>query len=92
MITLEHAHILVGLIFLGFAILTLRDSAHPTRIRSALFWGLIAASMIVTAAPSTKLLTRASVAGAPSASAAVRLAPPNGSTKRYSVCGAASRR
>ena len=46
MITLEHAYILVGLMFLGFAILTLRDSAHPTRIRSALFWGLIAASML----------------------------------------------
>ncbi|MBP8072215.1 MAG: DUF979 domain-containing protein [Brevundimonas sp.] len=46
MITLEHAYILVGLMFLGFAILTLRDSKHPTRIRSALFWGLIAASML----------------------------------------------
>ena len=46
MITLEHAYILVGLMFLGFAILTLRDSEHPTRIRSALFWGLIAVSML----------------------------------------------
>ena len=46
MITLEHAYILVGLMFLGFAILTLRDSDHPTRIRSALFWGLIAVSML----------------------------------------------
>jgi len=46
MITLEHAYILVGLMFLAFAILTLRDSEHPTRIRSALFWGLIAASML----------------------------------------------
>jgi uncharacterized membrane protein len=42
MITLEHAYILVGLMFLAFAILTLRDSDHPTRIRSAVFWGLIA--------------------------------------------------
>ncbi|MEY4556747.1 MAG: hypothetical protein RL093_1866 [Pseudomonadota bacterium] len=46
MITLEHAYILVGLMFLAFAILTLRDREHPTRIRSALFWGLIAASML----------------------------------------------
>ncbi len=46
MITLEHAYILVGLMFLAFAVLTLRDSEHPTRIRSAVFWGLIAASML----------------------------------------------
>ena len=46
MITLEHAYILVGLMFLTFAILTLRDAEHPTRIRSAVFWGLIAASML----------------------------------------------
>mgnify|MGYP003636804763 CR=1 FL=1 len=46
MITLEHAYVLVGLMFLAFAILTLRDREHPTRIRSALFWGLIAASML----------------------------------------------
>jgi uncharacterized membrane protein len=46
MITLEHAYILVGLMFLAFAILTLRDAEHPTRIRSAVFWGLIAASML----------------------------------------------
>ena len=46
MITLEHAYILVGLMFLGFAILTLRDAGHPTRLRSALFWGLIAVSML----------------------------------------------
>ncbi|MGV9007314.1 MAG: DUF979 domain-containing protein [Brevundimonas sp.] len=46
MITLEHAYVVVGLMFLGFALLTLRDREHPTRIRSALFWGLIAASML----------------------------------------------
>lgn len=39
MITLEHAYILVGLMFLAFAVLTLRDPEHPTRIRSAIFWG-----------------------------------------------------
>jgi len=46
MITLDHAYILVGLMFQAFAILTLRDTEHPTRIRSAVFWGLIAASML----------------------------------------------
>ena len=46
MITLDHAYILVGLMFLAFAVLTLRDREHPTRIRSAVFWGLIAASML----------------------------------------------
>lgn len=46
MITLEHAYILVGLMFLAFAILTLRDVEHPSRIRSAVFWGLIAISML----------------------------------------------
>lgn len=46
MITLDHAYVVTGLMFLAFAILTLRDRAHPTRIRSAVFWGLIAASML----------------------------------------------
>ena len=46
MITIEQVYILVGLMFLAFAILTLRDAAHPTRIRSALFWGLLAGSML----------------------------------------------
>lgn len=46
MITLDHAYVLLGLMFLGFAILTLRDTGHPTRIRSALFWGLLAGSML----------------------------------------------
>ncbi len=47
MITLDHAYLVVGLMFLAFSVLTLLDRAHPTRIRSALFWGLIAASMLV---------------------------------------------
>lgn len=46
MITLDQFYILVGLMFLAFAILTLRDASHPTRIRSALFWGLLAGSML----------------------------------------------
>ncbi len=46
MITLDHAYVLVGLMFGAFAVLTLGDRSHPTRIRSALFWGLIAGSML----------------------------------------------
>ena len=46
MITLNHAYVLVGLMFLAFSILTLGDRTHPTRIRSAFFWGLVAASML----------------------------------------------
>ena len=46
MITLDQVYILVGLMFAAFAILTLRNAAHPTRIRSALFWGLLAGSML----------------------------------------------
>jgi len=47
MITLDHAYLVVGLMFAAFSLLTLIDRTHPTRIRSALFWGLIAASMLV---------------------------------------------
>ena len=46
MITLDHAYLVTGAMFLVFAILTLGDSTHPTRFRSALFWGLIAGSML----------------------------------------------
>lgn len=46
MITLDHAYLVTGLMFLSFSILTLMDREHPTRIRSGLFWGLIAASML----------------------------------------------
>ncbi len=46
MITLEHAYVLTGLMFAAFAVLTLGDRTHPTRIRSALFWGLVAASLL----------------------------------------------
>lgn len=46
MITLDHAYVLVGLMFGAFAGLTLLDRAHPTRLRSAVFWGLIAVSML----------------------------------------------
>lgn len=46
MITLDHAYVLLGLMFLAFSILTLRDPEHPTRVRSAVFWALVAASML----------------------------------------------
>jgi len=46
MIILDHAYVLLGLMFVGFAILTLRDTAHQTRVRSALFWSLVAVSML----------------------------------------------
>jgi len=46
MITLQHAYILVGLMFLAFAVFTATDRTHPTRIRNTLFWGLIATSLL----------------------------------------------
>lgn len=46
MINLDHAYLVTGAMFLVFAVLTLGDREHPTRLRSALFWGLIAASML----------------------------------------------
>ncbi|CAN5394337.1 DUF979 domain-containing protein [soil metagenome] len=46
MITLDHAYVLVGLMFLAFAVLTVLDATHPTRARSGLFWGLLALSML----------------------------------------------
>jgi uncharacterized membrane protein len=46
MITLDNAYVLVGLMFLAFAVLTALDRSHPTRIRNTLFWGLIAVSML----------------------------------------------
>lgn len=46
MITLEHAYVATGLMFAAFSILSLRDPNNPTRFRSALFWGLIALSML----------------------------------------------
>ena len=46
MITLQHAYLVVGLMFLAFAVFTALDRSHPTRIRNTLFWGLIAASML----------------------------------------------
>lgn len=46
MITLQHAYIICGLMFLAFAVFTALDRTHPTRIRNTLFWGLIAVSLL----------------------------------------------
>ena len=46
MITLEHAYVATGLMFAAFSVLSLRDPLNPTRFRSALFWGLIAVSLL----------------------------------------------
>ena len=46
MITLQHAYIVTGLMFLAFAVFMAVDRAHPTRIRNTLFWGLIATSLL----------------------------------------------
>jgi len=44
MITLDHAYIVGGFFFAALALLTLRDNANPKRLRTALFWALLAAS------------------------------------------------
>ena len=46
MITLEHAYLVVGLMFAAFAMLALAERGAPGRIRRALFWGLVAASLL----------------------------------------------
>lgn len=46
MITLDHAYLVVGLMFLAFSLFSLFDPRNPTRFRNALFWGLIAASLL----------------------------------------------
>jgi len=46
MITLQHAYVVVGLMFLAFAVFTALDRSHPTRIRNSLFWALVATSML----------------------------------------------
>ncbi|OYQ36919.1 hypothetical protein CHU95_02725 [Niveispirillum lacus] len=46
MITVDHAYLLLGVMFLGFSLLTLRDPAHPKRLLGGLFWGLLAVSML----------------------------------------------
>jgi len=45
MITLQWVYILAGAAFAAFALLGLADASNPRRLRNALFWGLMAASM-----------------------------------------------
>ena len=46
MITLDHAYLVTGLMFAAFAILSLGDAPNPARFRNALFWGLVAGSLL----------------------------------------------
>jgi len=46
MITLEHIYILMGALFAGIAVLSLRDRANGKRFGNALFWALFAASFL----------------------------------------------
>lgn len=46
MITIDHVYLVVGLVFAAWALLSLIDRTNPKRIGNALFWGLIAASML----------------------------------------------
>jgi uncharacterized membrane protein len=45
-IGLTQVYILAGLVFAGFAVMSLRDAANPRRWRNALFWGLFALSFL----------------------------------------------
>jgi len=45
-ITIDHIYIVVGLVFAAWAVLSLLDQTNPKRIGNALFWGLIAVSML----------------------------------------------
>jgi uncharacterized membrane protein len=47
MITLDHVYVLAGLMFAAVSFLSLRDKANPKRIRTALFWGLLALSFVI---------------------------------------------
>ena len=46
MITLDHAYLVTGLMFAAFATLSLGDMQNPARARNALFWGLVACSLL----------------------------------------------
>ncbi|MHB8283827.1 MAG: DUF979 domain-containing protein [Caulobacteraceae bacterium] len=46
MIGLGAVYILAGLMFAGYALLTLRDANHSRPLRTAAFWGLLAASFL----------------------------------------------
>ena len=46
MITIHAVYILVGLLFVAFAYLGVRDRSNPKRYTTGLFWGLFAASFL----------------------------------------------
>ncbi|MCE9521816.1 MAG: DUF979 domain-containing protein [Alphaproteobacteria bacterium] len=46
MITLHHVYLLVGALFVVFAVLSVRDAANPKRWTTGLFWALFAASFL----------------------------------------------
>ncbi len=46
MITLAHVYIIGGLFFAAVSVLSLRDGAHPRRVRNFAFWGLLATSFL----------------------------------------------
>ncbi|HEY6577733.1 MAG TPA: DUF979 domain-containing protein [Rhizomicrobium sp.] len=46
MITLDSAYVFAGVVFAGFALLSVRDRSNPRRFGNACFWGLIAASFL----------------------------------------------
>jgi uncharacterized membrane protein len=46
MIRMEHLYMLVGAVFAGWALLSLFDRSNRKRIGNALFWGMMAASLL----------------------------------------------
>ncbi len=46
MITLQHVYVLVGALFVVFAVLSARDAANPRRWTTGLFWALFATSFL----------------------------------------------
>ena len=46
MITLTHLYILAGLFFAAVAVLSVIDPTNPKRVRTAVFWGLLAVSFL----------------------------------------------
>jgi uncharacterized membrane protein len=46
MITLQWIYVLAGLMFAGFAVLTVLDPSNPKRLKTAAFWGLLAVSFL----------------------------------------------
>jgi uncharacterized membrane protein len=46
MITIHYVYVLVGLLFVAFAYLSVRDASNPKRYTTGLFWGLFAVSFL----------------------------------------------